>query len=168
MLENIDLLVEIITVKFAKKCLTIFSHAGESRYHVFKRALCLYICLSHIASLQRQTRRSGSLTFILGEKMRFCSGRGKELLRFTEKGKSCDFLWSRWFSVTSAHMLWVAKSQLGSADTLLYSRATLPAYICLGMNSSNRSAAKCAGQQRKSAWVTLSFWGGRVRKGMNL
>lgn len=66
------------------------------------------------------------------------------------------------------HMLRVAKSQLGSADTLLYSRRAMPAYICLGMNSSNRSPAKCVEQQRESAWVTFAFRGARVRKGMNL
>lgn len=66
------------------------------------------------------------------------------------------------------HMLWVAKSQLGSVDTVPYSRSARTAYICLGMNSSNRSPAKCVGQQRESAWVTRSFWGARVRKGMNL
>lgn len=66
------------------------------------------------------------------------------------------------------HMLWVAKSQLGSLDTLHHSCRARPAYICLGMNLSNRSAAKCVGQQRESAWLTLSFWGARVRKGMNL
>lgn len=66
------------------------------------------------------------------------------------------------------HMLWVAKSQLGSVDTVPYSCRARTAYICLGMNSSNRSPAKCVGQQRESAWVTRSFWGARVRKGMNL
>lgn len=66
------------------------------------------------------------------------------------------------------HILWVAKSQLGSVDTLLHSCRARPAYICLEMNLSNRSPAKCVGQQRESAWLTRSFWGARVRKGMNL
>lgn len=137
------------------------SSKQESKLHVWKRALCHHSCFAHTFSLQKQASLPAGSNLLPWERSCFTLNahrKGQKLWLSLKPAIFCHFV----------RMLWVAKSQLGSADTLLYSRTAMPAYICLGMNSSNRSPAKCAGQQRKSAWLTPSFWSARLRKGMNL